>query len=279
MTRPLSPSMASESKKDINRPVELYAIYLDDETVYLAAHDQNVQFFDENGTPTLYYASALKRSAIRTNVESRVDECSVSLDNVTREMSAYMAHNEFRGRRLRIVKVFLDHLDDYANHVIIFDGVMDAPAANQSAMTVSVTSRLDTLNVNVPRRHYQRLCGWKFGGVECGVSISSVTVTGTVQGMSNQGRQLTLSGRSESTDYFEDGILTIDGLSRKVVSSSGSTINVEYSFPADVIGKPYSMRRGCNKDYDTGCAKFNNQARFGGFLSVPSEKDVRYWIN
>lgn len=48
MTRPLSPAVATESKKDINRPVELYAIYLDDETLYLAAHDQSIQFFNEH---------------------------------------------------------------------------------------------------------------------------------------------------------------------------------------------------------------------------------------
>lgn len=275
MTRPLSPNMAAETKKEANRPIELYAIYLDEETVYLAQHDQNVQFYNEEGTPTLYYASGIRRSSIRTNVESRVDECSVSLDNVTREMSAYMAHNEFRGRRLRVIKVFLDHLDDYANHAIVFDGVMDAPAANQSAMTVSVTSRLDTLNVGVPRRHYQRLCGWKFGGVECGVDLVSVTVTGTASGLSSDGRSLTLSGRSEISGHFEDGVLMIEGLSRKVIKSNGSTIDVEYSFPATVVGKPYTLRRGCNKDYDTGCARFNNQTRFGGFLSVPSEKDVR----
>ena len=275
MTRPLSPDVAMEINKDENRPVELYAIYLDEETLYLAAHDQNVQFLDEEGTPTLYYASAIKRSAIRTNVESRVDECSVSLDNVTREMSAYMAHNEFRGRRLRIIKVFLDHVNDFANHVIIFDGVMDAPSANQSMMTVAVTSRLDTLKVSVPRRIYQRLCGWKFGGTECGVDLSSVTVTGTTQAISTDGRTLTLSGRSEVSGYYEDGALTIDGLSRKVVGSNGSKIEVEYSFPATGVGKPYTLRRGCNKDYDTGCAKFNNKKRFGGFLSVPSDKDVR----
>lgn len=197
------------------------------------------------------------------------------MDNVTREMSAYMAHNEFRGRRLKIIKVFLDHLDDFVNHVIVFDGVMDSPSANQSAMSVAVTSRMDTLNVNVPRRHYQRLCGWKFGGVECGVNLASVTVAGTVQNLSSDGRILTLSGRSEASGHFEDGVLTIDGLSRKVVKSNGSTIEVEYSFPSTAAGKLYTMRRGCNKDYDTGCAKFNNKARFGGFLSVPSEKDVR----
>ena len=275
MVRPLSQDVSIESKKQENRPVELYAIYLDEETLYLAAHDRNVQFFDEEGTPTLYYASAIRRSAIRTNVESRVDECSVSLDNVTREMSAYMAHNEFRGRRLRIIKVFLDHLDDFANHVIIFDGVMDAPSANQSMMTVAVTSRLDTLNIRVPRRIYQRLCGWKFGGVECGVDLATITVSGTVQGIETDGRKLTLSGRSEASGYFEDGVLTVDGLSRKVVKSNGAQFEVEYSFPADVVGKPYSLRRGCNKDYDTGCVRFNNQARFGGFLSVPSEKDVK----
>src|SRR5690606_28321602 len=132
--RQLSPPVASEKDKDTNRPIELYQVYLDEVTLFFAAHDQDVEFFDEQGAPVTYYALGLSRTAIRTNVETKVDECTVSLDNVTRGMSAYVAHADFNGRRCKIIKVFLDLLDDPAHAVTVFDGIMDAPALTEKAM-------------------------------------------------------------------------------------------------------------------------------------------------
>lgn len=269
--RGLSPEVAAEKEKAENRPIELYQVYLDEATLYFAAHDQNVEFFDETGAPVTYYALGLSRTPIKTNVETKVDECTVSLDNVTRELSAYVAHTDFNGRRLKIIKVFLDLLDDPDHAVTVFDGLMDAPVISETAMQVTVRSRLDTLEVITPRRRYRKLCNWRFGSPECGIDLASVTVTGTVQGISTDGKTLVLSGRSEPDGWFADGVLTIGRESRHVLASSGATITVDYPFSAVEVGQPYALRRGCNKSYDESCVgRFNNGHRFGGFLSVPT---------
>lgn len=272
--RNLSPPVEAEKSKEQNRPVELYTVHLDDGvTLHLAGYDEDVEFFDEHGAPVVYRRFGIKRTPIRHNVDTRVDETTVRLDNVTREMSSYVAHTDLNGRRCRITKVFLDALDDPNNAVVVFDGLMDAPALTESTMSVTVRSRLDTLDVVTPRRRYRRLCNWKFGSPECGVDLASVTVTGTVQGIGSDGKTLTLSGRSEPTGHYTDGVLTIGGESRRVDASDGAEITVDYPFGEDVaVGDDYALRRGCNKTYDESCVgRFDNGARFGGFLSVPSE--------
>lgn len=269
--RDLSPDVATEKGKAENRPVELYQVYLDETTLFFAAHDEHVDFFDEQGAPVTYYALGLSRTPIKTNVETKVDECTVSLDNVNREMSAYIAHTEFNGRRMKILKAFLDLLDDPDHAVTVFDGLMDAPVIGQDAMQVTVRSRLDTLGVVTPRRRYRKLCNWRFGSPECGIDLDGVTVTGTVDSVSQDGLTITDSDRSEAAGYFSDGVMTIDSESRRVVASDEGEITLEYPFTEDVTGKSYTLRRGCNKSYDESCVgRFNNGARFGGFLSVPT---------
>lgn len=272
MARTLSPKIATEAAKAENRPVELYQVYLDPATLFFAAHPENIDYYDETGTPTTYYALGLSRSPVKTNIETKVDEVTVQLDNVTREMSAYIAHTEFVGRRLKIIKVFLDYLTNPADHVVIFDGIMDAPVITETALQVTVVSKLDMLGFRVPRRRYQRLCNWKFGSAECGINLASVTVTGTVQAISADGLTLTLSGRTEAAGYYVGGVLTISSEWQRVVSSNGATIVVDYPFVNAKAGDPYTLRRGCNKTFEACRDRFANQSAFGGFLSIPAER-------
>lgn len=269
--RDLAPPIVAEKDKAENRPIELYQVYLPEVTLFLAAHDEPVPFFDEQGSPVTYLPIGVSRTPIKTNVETRVDECTVSLDNVNREMSAYVAHTDLNGRRCRILKVFLGLLDDPDHAVTVFDGLMDAPTLNEHAMQVTVRSRLDTLTLATPRRRYRKLCNWKFGSPECGIGLASVTVSGTVQVISGDGKTATLSGRTEPEGHFTDGVLTIGSESRLVTASDGPSVTVDYPFTSPVVGEPYTLRRGCNKTYDESCVgRFDNGARFGGFVSVPT---------
>lgn len=273
MPRAITPGVSAEAGKAENRPVELYQVYLDEATLFFAVHPENVEFYDENGTPTTYYALGLSRSPVRTNMDTKVDEVTVQLDNVTREMSAYIAHAEFVGRRLKIIKVFLDHLESPEDYVTVFDGIMDAPVINETAMQVAVVSKLDLLGFRVPRRRYQRPCNWKFGSAQCGADPG--VVAGTVVSISPDGLTLTLSGRAEGTGYYRDGVLTIEGQWQRVLSSNGATFTVSYPFVGVEPDDTYSLRRGCDKSLETCRDRFGNQSNYGGFLSIPAERTIR----
>lgn len=169
MPRPMSAAVISEKDKSYNKPVELYQVSLDTGTLYLAMYPENIEFFDEHGDPVIYDQAALTRTEIKTGVDTSIDQCQVSIDNVSRDMSAHIAATEFRGRRLVIWKVFLDQLDQPDNFVVIFDGNMDAPNITQHSVTVVVTSRLNTLDRVLPGRLYDPKCQWTFADPDtCG---------------------------------------------------------------------------------------------------------------
>ena len=269
--RNVSVRFHEEKDREANRPIELYQVFLDEDTLYLACYNADVTFFNEKGQPEIYYAIGIGRSAIRMNMDNQVDECTVGIDNVNREMSAYIANTEFRGRRLRILKVMLDALDSPNNAVVLFDGLMDSPTIDEHSLRVRVVSQLNSLTIAAPRRKYQTQCNWQFGSPECGVDLEAQTRTGTVSAQSADGKTFTLSGRNEEKDYYVEGVLIIGKHSQKIVSSNGPTVVVEYPFPLGQAGKPYQIRRGCGKTKEE-CQKYNNFARYGGFLSVPSNQ-------
>ncbi|KXS41188.1 MAG: hypothetical protein AWU54_1717 [Candidatus Frackibacter sp. T328-2] len=277
MSRDLSTDVQNEKDKSYNRPIELYQVFLDQQTLYLARYQKDIQFFDENGNPQTYTAANLDRGSISTNADTKVDEVSVTIGNVNKEMSAYIANTKFQGRRLVIWKVFLDHLDSANNKIIMFDGIMDAPKVNQEVMTVDVVSRLDTLDKDLPSRFYGVKCSWQFGGPDtCGVSVP--TKIGTVEYISADHLTINDSDITEASNYWKYGEITIGSESRHIVESGSGYVKVEYPFSADITaGDSYDMKAGCDKSYDGGhgCAFWSNTQYYGGFLSIPKIRNVR----
>ncbi len=276
MPRILSPDMISQKNKEYNRPVELYQIFLDQETLYLAMYPENINFFDENGNPTTYYAAALSRSAVQTNIETKVDQTEVKIDNVNREMSAYIANTDFQGRRLVIWKVFLDKLDDPNNYVVVFDGIMDEPRVDQYSMVVTVVSKLDTLDRELPGRTYEVQCSWIFGDEECGKVVPPKN--GTVDSVSSDRMIIYDSAITEEMNYWKYGSIKIGKELRAVTESGVGYVKVEYPFYIDIpTGTDYTLEAGCDKGYDTphGCQYWGNTQYYGGFLSIPRIRDVR----
>jgi phage-related protein len=277
LAKDLTVTVETEIAKEQNRPVELYEVFLDPATIYLAANNVNVSFFNEAGDPTVFTAFNITRSAVRTNVSSRCDEVTVTLGNVNLTMGALAAYSDMTGKRCRIIQVFLDNIlppatPDPADFVPIFEGKLDDPQINEMSMTVKVVYSLDFLGLTLPRRKYQRNCGWKFGSAECTKSIG--TVTGTVTTINGDGVTLTLSGRTEAEGWFVDGAITVGTERRRIMLSSAGTFVIDYPFDFAVATDAYSVRRGCNKTWDTCNTRYANTINYGGFLSVPTERTL-----
>jgi hypothetical protein len=272
MPRTINAVIENLKDEPYNMPIELYQIFLDEETLYLAMYPEDIEFFDENGDPQTYTAAALSRSTIETNTDTQVDQCEVQIDNVTREMSAYIANTEFVDRELAIWKVFLEDLSDPQNYVEIFRGKMDAPKINQYQMSVAVVSRLDTLDRKLPARTFQVQCPWQFGDSDtCGATVPEKT--GTIDSISSDHMTMNDSDITESIGYWEHGEITINNEKRIITESGSGYVTVEYPFSADVeAGDNYEMQAGCNKSYDGGvnsCSGWGNTDYYGGFLSIP----------
>lgn len=277
--RNLNPTMIRELQKSENSPIELYQIFLDEGTYYLAGYDVDILFYDENNFPQLYEAVGISRTAIRTNIDNRVDQCTLTLNNVTNKGSQLLASTDLVDKQVRVLKVFLNLLDDPANHILVFEGFTDEPVISKEKLSITVKSRLDTLSTQVPRRRYTRSCSWKFGSPQCGIDLASITQYTTVTNIA-ENRIITMQGRNDPQGYWVDGILQVNTPGRPVekriiVASAGNVVEVDFPFEHITLGSALTIRRGCAKTYTQDCVgKFDNGTNFGGFVAVPTKREV-----
>lgn len=276
--RMTSAEIAAELKKQETKPTELYQILFKDQSYYYAQHDEDIYFFDENGQPQKYEALGITRTSIKTDIESRVEECNVTLNNVTNKGTRLLSELNFSNAEMRIIKVFRNLLDDPENQILIFEGELDAPMVTKTAFQISVRSKFDIFTAQTPKRRYTRLCSWKFGGQECGVNLQNITATTTIAGISG-GRTITLNSRNDPVNYWMGGIAeiaTAEGQRerRLIIASDGASLQVDFPFESAGSGDQIIIRRGCNRTYTQSCkAKYNNEKNYGGFLAVPKRPD------
>jgi uncharacterized phage protein (TIGR02218 family) len=122
-------------------------------------------------------------------------------------------------------------------------------------------------------------CPKKFGGTEyagCGFDASTVTVTGTITGVTSNS-VFTDSSRAEASDYFGEGTIAFTtgdnaGLKPMEIKSFASgVITTHEPFHYTVqIGDEYTMIAGCRKRLEDCRDKWNNVVNFGGFSYVPT---------
>ena len=287
MPKTITPAVSGIADNEYNKPVEIYDIYLDSETLHFAAHDENIAFYDPDGVEATYTALGLQRDVIKTSVDTQVDSVIVRLDNINRAMSTYLASNQFRGRKAVIRKIFMDisgtwNKDD---DVYMFTGIMNKLSIGESVLEVEAVSRAGTFELEVPRRGYTLLCPWQFAASGCtDGNLTSSELLALTSGVADAGSTTSVvndSARTEADDYWKYGQVEFtsgdnDGIERNVRASTKDT-----NFTLDVAlttapsaGDTYEIKRGCDKTI-TSCSGLSNASAFGGFFTLPAEMVAR----
>lgn len=293
MSKDLSTNIDTQITAETQKPINLYIVFLDDYTLYLAGHPQNVNFFswdtvtDEMSSGAQVYTPiAISHSDIRTSADSKIDNMTVSIDNINNVMSEYISKIEFRGRRLIVLRVYRDYLASYLDYIVLFDGMMDNPVIGETSMQVTLKPRLGTLSLLVPRRLYDVNCNWKFGSTECGYGKVTTGVSGVVV---SSGTALTLmatayipsSGIYQTNNYWKYGDVkmisagAITGERRQIVYSSGVKIAFDYAFSSGIVaGNTFDIQRGCDKTH-WWCSGLTNLINYGGFDRIPYQMVIK----
>jgi uncharacterized phage protein (TIGR02218 family) len=76
-----------------------------------------------------------------------------------------------------------------------------------------------------------------------------------------------------AANWFVGGEV-ISGVERRsIMSQSGTTLNLNYPFAINPVGKNVQLAAGCDHSYNGsgGCPKFSNKPNFGGFPYAPGE--------
>lgn len=299
MSRALSSAFLRRKAEGQSTPIELWDVHIgststvDSNTLFFAVTNQNIRFFSfVNGQPKTFTSLGISRSPITRNMDSKIDNVEISLENVDRAFSQYFLDLDLRGKRLIIRKVFADYLDrpadpDGENFLVMFDGILDAPTLSKSRLQAQIRNFFfNSLTFTMPRRTYQGMCTWKFGSSgDCALhrtqeQLFDTKESQTVDSVPSQVHFFD-AARTEgaSGDYWAPGIIQMTGgttgnigLKRRVVQSTHTgDLYLESNFPYEVQpGDIYTIQRDCGHTLNHDCRdRFQNNSEFGGFWTIP----------
>lgn len=163
--RETSADFIEEKNKPENRPVFLYRVeeYDGVNDLLLTSHDQNVTFDGDE-----YLKFPITHDTLSENSSGEIEQVSVRIGNVTREIQSYIETYDWRGKRVTVTMVFLDQLADVdakLSNVYYIDNY----SADEKVVSVTLNTKLDVLDVQIPRGSYMRnICRWRFKSTECG---------------------------------------------------------------------------------------------------------------
>lgn len=183
----INSTFKAEKNKAANRPVFLYTIYdYDgaDTPLYFVEHEADVVF-----DGITYIAFPIKHDFISENSQGEIDTMKVIMSNVSRLVQGYLETYDFRGKKVSIKMVYLDHLDD--DESLIEDiFYIDSYSSNEAETEFTLSSKFDILELELPGRRYMRgICSWKFKSTECAYAGAETTCNKTFQrcrGLQNQ---------------------------------------------------------------------------------------------
>lgn len=112
-------------------------------------------------------------------------------------------------------------------------------------------------------------CPWRFGDKNCKVDVDALELTKDITELDTDGyaSRLTidLDGDSAPNAEFNRGYITVDGLSLMIRQSlEDGRFDLASAPPPEWDGASAVIRPGCDKDYNGGCATWDNQTEFGG---------------
>lgn len=260
------PTLLSQRKEsDEICVIELYVIHLRTGPIYLASCDQDIVY---NGQA--FISIPIERGTISKTVDKAIDNMSLKIADVDYDKLLYLLNGfDFRGCNVDILQIlYPESLSNASIYRWVFSGYIDAPVFENGEFSCNVRGRLP--NIECPNRSFQLTCNSEFGDESCG--ISKGIGSGYTQVGSNS--SYISYGGGNMGNWWQDGIITINGESRQIKSSYDWIIVTYPFFQQITAGMPFTIQRGCDKT-TVGCNRHNNRRNYSGYLSIPWETTYR----
>lgn len=259
-------SLAAEKEKDAPFLITLLRVLVQPQPLYLAIADQDI-FFDGQH----YTAFPVEIGAKKTGVDSKIDNVELTISNAGDEFSSALFQSfDFRGKQIQLLEIAYPASITTGEYRYVFVGDMDSPSLDCGKGVFKVTCRAGIPTIPTGRTTMLS-CNAVFADPDdCG--IAKELTRGIIQSGSNS--HTIVIQQIKSDDYWKDGHITVGFETRKIKSSSGNSVKVEYPFLIPVEGQ-YEISRGCDKSQSTCTKRFNNGANFSGFVAIPWEMTIR----
>jgi uncharacterized phage protein (TIGR02218 family) len=219
-------------------------------------------------TSSMKYSCDLSVDSVKVTIALPADGLCPSSDS-----SAYLRAGYFDGARLLVQRLFMAApglaFDSRDNPISLFSGRVSNVQLDGTKAEIEVKSDLELLNIQLPRNLYGPQCRWTLFDGQCGLNAANYQVTGTI--VSATATHIVLSNIGGKADHwFDQGQLTVNGLSTNVKTQVGADIDI---FPPFAValrpGDAYTILPGCDKTLATCESKFSNRLNFGGTPFVP----------
>jgi len=188
-----------------------------------------------------------------------------------------IARGDFDKAQITVRRLFMDQNLVQQGTVIRFVGnIGDLDELSRTTAKFNCKSKVEDLNVQVPRNILQPTCVHTLFDSGCGLSKASFAVSGTVQAGSTVNKLLTTLVQADA--YFDNGQLVFTSgannghlVAVKKYLNSGGTVYFVVPLPAvPSVGDTFTIYPGCDKTQATCAGKFSNLVNFGGFPYVPA---------
>ena len=224
-------------------------------------------------------SSLIKCGTTKNILGIEVDTLSVTLfpsatDTISniKLSTAILSFGFLDNAKLELRKCFLTDWSTPIGDLILFMGTVSDIVGTGTQIDISVKSKLEVLNAQVPRNLYQASCMNLVYDTICQANKSSVTVTGSA----TSGTVSTVSSSVYLSDgYFDLGVLTFtsglnSGIKRTVKKFAGSVFTFSLPLPfAPSSGDTFSVFPGCDNTMATCSSKFGNLIHFRGMPFIP----------
>ena len=160
-----------------------------------------------------------------------------------------------------------------------FYGTVGEVDVGRSQAVITIYSHLKKLANQLPRNLFQASCVHTLFDQGCALQAASFAVSGAVVGVGGAPNVFaaSIAAPAGSATYALGRVAMTSGKSegyartvRSWTAGSPATFALIAPFPFGVaIGDTFTAYPGCDKSYGT-CGLFQNQANFGGCLSIPA---------
>ena len=233
-----------------------------------------------NGSIYKAGGSLIKRGKIKNTVGIEVDTLGVTLypsvaDAIgsIRLSTAILSLGFLDNAKLELRRCFLSAWSDPpVGDLILFMGTVSDIKGSGTQIEISVKSKLEVLNAQVPRNLYQASCLNSVYDALCQVDKTSMSVGSQVVSGTTSSIASTLTNLD---DYFKLGVLRFTsganiGVTRTVKKFSNKGFSFSLPLPnLPAPGDYFVVYPGCDGTMDSCKNKFNNLIRFRGMPFIP----------
>ena len=228
----------------------------------------------------------LKRGAIRNSRGLEVQTtdltllCGDALFLSGVHVQRFALNGGFDGTHVRIdLAVMPAWGDTSAGALCLFEGQVAGVDPSSTAVVLHLKSELEKLELPMPRRRWQPQCNSTLGDAGCGLSLASLTASGTLAAGCTPTH---IYGASGSPDgHWTNGVLTLTsgrlaGSRRAVQAYTGGVITLAIPLlEAPGKGDTFTLSPGCDRQRSTCCDRYHNGSRFSGCPVIPVPETVR----